>query len=41
MILPDGETVIEADDHVIVITHRRNLPMLSKLFKPRRLFKRG
>ncbi len=41
MILPDGETVIEANDHVIVITHRRNLPMLSRLFKPRRLFKRG
>ncbi len=41
MILPDGETVIEAEDHVIIITHHRNLPTLSKLFKPRRLFKRG
>jgi trk system potassium uptake protein TrkA len=41
MILPDGESVIEAGDHVIVITHRRNLPTLSKLFKPRRLFRRG
>ncbi|UCG61468.1 MAG: Trk system potassium transporter TrkA [Candidatus Zixiibacteriota bacterium] len=41
MILPDGETVIEADDHVIVITHQRNVPTLSKLFKPHRFFKRG
>jgi len=41
MILPDGETVIEADDHVIIITHHRNLPTLSKLFKPHRLFKGG
>ncbi|UCD65042.1 MAG: Trk system potassium transporter TrkA [Candidatus Zixiibacteriota bacterium] len=41
MILPHGETVIEAGDHVIVITHRRNIPTLSKLFKPRGLFKRS
>lgn len=41
MILPHGDTVIEANDHVIVITHRRNLPTLSKLFKPHRLFRRG
>jgi len=39
MILPDGETVIEADDHVIMITHHRNLPTISKLFKPRGAFK--
>ena len=41
MILPDGETIIEPDDHVIVITHRRNLPTLSRLFKPRHFFKRS
>ena len=41
MIVPEGETVIEAGDHVIVITHHNNLPMLSKLFKPHRLFKRS
>jgi trk system potassium uptake protein TrkA len=41
MILPDGETVIEPDDHMIIITHHRNLPTISKLFKPRKLFKRG
>ena len=41
MILPEGETVIEANDHLIVITHRRNLPTLSRLFKPRGLFKRS
>ncbi len=41
MILPGGDTVIEADDHVIVITHQRNIPTLSKLFKPRRFFDRG
>ncbi len=41
MILPDGETIIEPDDHVIVITQHRNLSIVSKLFKPRRLFKRG
>lgn len=41
MILPHGETVIEANDHVIVITHRRNVPTLSKLFKPRRFLSRG
>ncbi|MBD3257648.1 hypothetical protein GF377_04390, partial [candidate division GN15 bacterium] len=36
MILPDGETTIEADDHVIVITHHKNLAAVSKLFRPRR-----
>ncbi|MFQ5454550.1 MAG: Trk system potassium transporter TrkA, partial [Candidatus Zixiibacteriota bacterium] len=39
MILPEGETVIEANDHVIVITSHRNLSTLSKLFKPRRFSK--
>ena len=41
MILPEGNTMIEANDHVIVITHHRNLHTISKLFKPHRLFKRG
>lgn len=41
IILPDGETVIEENDHVIVITQQKNFPYLSKLFKPHRLFKRG
>ena len=41
MILPEGNTVIEADDHVIMITLHRNLSIISKLFKPRGIFKRG
>ncbi len=41
MILPEGGTAIEAGDHVIIITHQRNIPTLSRLFKPHRLFKRG
>ncbi len=41
IILPEGETVIEIDDHVILITHNRNLPYISKLFKPHKLFKRN
>ena len=35
IILPDGETVIQADDHIIVITHHKHLSTLSKLFRPR------
>lgn len=35
MIIPDGETVVEVGDHVIVITHEKNLPALSKIFKAR------
>jgi trk system potassium uptake protein TrkA len=41
MIIPDGETVIEADDHVIIITRNKNLPTISKMFKPRRIFNRS
>ncbi len=41
MILPDGETQILPDDHVLVITHHRNLATISKLFKPRGFFKRS
>jgi trk system potassium uptake protein TrkA len=33
MILPHGDTVIEENDHVIMITRHKNLPALSKLFK--------
>ncbi|MBU8933988.1 MAG: Trk system potassium transporter TrkA [candidate division Zixibacteria bacterium] len=33
MLLPDGETIIEDDDHVIMITRHKNLPSLAKLFK--------
>ena len=40
MILPDGETTIEADDNVIVITHEKNLGALSSLFKSRGRAKR-
>lgn len=36
MILPGGETTIEAGDHVIVISHHKNLPAVSKLFRPRK-----
>jgi len=35
IILPDGETEIQADDHIIVITHHKHLSTLSKLFRPR------
>ncbi|MCB2231585.1 Trk system potassium transporter TrkA [bacterium] len=38
IVLPDGETEIQAEDHIIVITHHRHLPSFSKLFKPRGLF---
>lgn len=41
MILPDGETILQVEDHVIVITHHRNLGTISKLFKPKSLFNRG
>ncbi len=35
MMLPDGETVIEPEDHLIIITKHKNLATISKLFKPR------
>ena len=41
MILPDGETEVQASDEVIVITHHKNLPAISKLFKSRSLFGRS
>jgi trk system potassium uptake protein TrkA len=34
MILPSGDTVIEAGDHVIMITHHKDLKAISKLFQP-------
>jgi trk system potassium uptake protein TrkA len=40
MILPGGETTVEEGDHLIVITHHKNLSAVSKLFKPRGLFTR-
>lgn len=40
VILPHGETVIEPGDHVIAITRLKNLPYVSKLFKPRRFLHR-
>ncbi len=41
IILPEGETSIESGDHVIVITHKSNLPYLTKLFNPRGFFNRS
>ena len=35
MMLPDGETVIEPQDHVIMVTSHRNLRTLDNLFKRR------
>ncbi len=33
MIIPHGETMLEEQDHVIMITRHKNLPSLTKLFK--------
>ena len=41
MILPDGETTVEAGDHVIVITHHKNIAALSKLFRSRSILSKG
>ncbi|MBU0982809.1 MAG: Trk system potassium transporter TrkA [candidate division Zixibacteria bacterium] len=35
MVIPDGETEVLADDHLIVITHHKNLPNVARLFKVR------
>jgi len=40
LIIPEGETVVEANDHVIVVTHHHNLGTVAKLFKPRGWFNR-
>ncbi|MEE8576656.1 MAG: TrkA C-terminal domain-containing protein, partial [candidate division Zixibacteria bacterium] len=37
ILLPDGETEIAVDDHVIVIAHHKHLTSLAKLFKPKGL----
>jgi Trk K+ transport system NAD-binding subunit len=41
MILPDGETMVEKDDHVIVITHHKSVPALARFFTPRGIFSQG
>jgi trk system potassium uptake protein TrkA len=41
MILPDGETTIEAADQVIVITHHKNLGDIARFFRTRGLFSRS
>ncbi|MCP4684714.1 MAG: Trk system potassium transporter TrkA [bacterium] len=41
MILPDGETVVEGGDHLIVITHHKNIAAISRLFKSKHLFSRS
>ena len=38
MIIPGGDTTIEADDHVLMITRHKHLPAVSKLFQPRRSY---
>jgi trk system potassium uptake protein TrkA len=35
MILPDGETVVQEGDHLIVIAHHKNLSVVAGLFKRR------
>jgi trk system potassium uptake protein TrkA len=33
MIIPDGETILEGNDHIITIAYTRTLPTIRKLFK--------
>jgi Trk K+ transport system NAD-binding subunit len=40
MILPDGETTILANDHIIIITRHENLDAARKFFRPSGLFVR-
>lgn len=40
MILPDGDTTILANDHVIIITRHENLDAVRKFFRPGGLFVR-
>ena len=35
MIIPDGSTIIQPGDQMIVITYTKNVPRLRKLFKAR------
>lgn len=41
MILPEAETVVEANDNVIVITHQGNQAAITKLFRPSGFFSKG
>jgi trk system potassium uptake protein TrkA len=41
LILPSGDTVVEADDHLIVITHHATLPNVAKLFRTKGFFSRS
>ena len=40
LILPSGDTVVEAHDHLIVITRHSTLPSVAKLFRTKGLFSR-
>ncbi len=40
IILPDGETSIQAGDHLIVVTHHKNLSTVARLFRPRGVLSR-
>ena len=35
VIIPDGTTIIEANDEVMVLSSKKNIPMVNKLFKPK------
>lgn len=41
MMLPDGDTIIEANDHIIIITRHDNLDTITKFFKPSGFFVRS
>lgn len=41
LLLPDGETIVEAGDHLIVITRHANLATVAKLFKSPGFFSRS
>jgi len=40
MILPDGETIIHANDHIIIITRHENLDAAKRFFRPSGFFAR-
>ena len=35
MLIPDGESVIQPEDHVIIVAYTKTLPSVRKLFKAR------
>ena len=41
MILPDGETVVEVGDNLIVIAHHKNISAIAGLFKRRSFLTRS